>query len=203
MTSNFLIWVRCRVLGTALFAFSMATTANAAPAEEVGDGWYPPLKKGLWEIFNSNSQYAGHTTTELRCVGAVDQEKQTSKKEYLEETKYCRMAVLEASADKVEQRGECKQEGVTATVGVVYQGNFSHNFERRARSSFSVGTRSEVTTQLKKYRFVGMCPKGMLPGETTTIGSKNEIVAEWNRYTGHFKPFKNSVRLELRKLVAP
>jgi hypothetical protein len=203
MTSTWLIRMRCIALGTVLLAFSVATVAYAAPGKKIGDDWYPPLKKGLWEIFNSSSQNAGYTTTELRCVGAAGEEKQTSKKEHMEETKDCRISILKTSAQKVEQQRVCKRdEGVIATIGVVYQGDFSSKFERKATLSLSIPARQEGATQLKRYRFVGRCPKGMLPGETMTVNAEG-IVGEWDRYTGRIKPLESAVRLELRKQAAP
>jgi hypothetical protein len=199
MTSIQLSRLRCCVLGAILFAFSMATIANAS-AKKISDDWYPPLKKGLWEIFNSESLYGGYTTTELRCVGAVGQEKRTSKKEHMEQTKDCHTTVLQTSAKKVEQRRECKKyEGVTSTIDVVFQGDFSSNFERMMTLSMSIPTRQEGATKLNRYRFVGVCPKGMLPGDTFTTNKEGSVVGGFNRYTGRIKDMEIGVKSELIK----
>jgi hypothetical protein len=199
MISTMLFLLRCSIFGMFLLAFSMATMANP-PAQKISDDWYPPLKKGLWEIFNSESLYGGYTTTELRCVGEGGQEKRTSKKEHMEQTKDCHTTVLQTSAKKVEQRRECKKyEGVTSTIDVVFKGDFSSNFERMLTLSMSIPTRQEGATKLNRYRFVGMCPKGMLPGDTFTINSEGSVVGGFNRYTGRIKDMEIGVKSELIK----
>jgi hypothetical protein len=200
MTSTKLFPMRRSIFGMFLLTFSMATMANPS-AKKISDDWYPPLKKGLWEIFNSESLNAGYTTTELRCVGPLVRENRTSKKEYLEQTKDCRSTVLKSSAKKVEQQRECKKfDGVIGTIEVVYEGDFSNNFERTMKLSLSIPTRSEGATKLTKYRFVGMCPKGMLSGDSFTMNSEGNIVGGLNRYTGRIKPMESGVKSELQEL---
>lgn len=199
MTLTRLFRVGCSVLGASMLTFSLANASVKANGE-----WYPRQKRGLWEIVNSQSSSPAYKTTELRCVGAVVQETRTSKKEYLEETKDCRTVVLETSAKKVEQRRECKKyDGVIAKVRVVYQGDFSSHFERTMTLSLSVPTRLEGESKTTKYRFVGVCPKGMLPGDTFTTNSEGNIVGEWNRYTGRAILLESGPKFDKRKPSAP
>jgi hypothetical protein len=186
-----------------LIAISTATLAST-PSQKLNENWYPPLKKGLWRIFNSASLNAGYTTTELRCVGGAGQEKRTSRKEYLEEVKGCTTIVLKTSAKQVELQRQCNRgEGRTGTVDVIYQGDFSSNFERTMKLSQSMPTRAEGATKLTNYRFLGVCPKGMTPGDTFTRNSEGNVVGEWNRYTGRIKPMNSDIRAELKKRSSP
>jgi len=182
-----------------MLTFSLANASEKTNAE-----WYPQQKRGLWEIVNSQSSNAGYKTTELRCVGARAQETRTSKKEYLEETKDCRTVVLETSAKKVERQRECKKyDGIIATIKVVYEGDFSRHFERTMTLSLSVPTRLEGESKTTKYRFVGVCPKGMLPGDTFTTNSEGNIVGEWNRYNGRAILMESGPKFDKRKPRAP
>lgn len=199
MTAAQFFLVASRVLSALLLVFSMAD----ASAKIDGD-WYPQQKRGLWEIVNSQSPSTAYKTTELRCVGAAGQEKRTSKKEFLEETKDCRTTVLETSAKKVEQRRECKKyESLIATIRIVYQGDFSSHFERTMTLSLNVPTRLEGESKRTTYRFLGICPKGMSPGDTFTTNSDGHIVGEWNRYTGRVMVMESGPKFDKRKPSAP
>lgn len=198
MTSTQFCNVHISTFAMALLTFPSFSVANASATSSVN--WYPRHKTGLWVIKNEESQHAGHKTTELRCVGTLDEEKRTSKKEFLVENTDCRITVLKSSARKVAQRRICKKlDDVIATVSVIYQGDFARNYERKATLSLNIATRHEGAIQLKKYRFLGKCPKGTQPGDTFTTNAKGEIVGKWNRYTGLMKPLDLDVRDELRK----
>ena len=190
---------RCSVPGTTMLIFSLANASEKTTAE-----WYPQQKQGLWEIVNSQSANNGYKTTELRCVGAKAQETRTSKKEYLEETKDCRIVVLGTSAKKVERQRECKKyDDLIATIKVVYEGDFSSHFERTMTLSLNIPTRLESETKTTKYRYIGACPKGMSPGDTFTTNSDGNVVGEWNRYTGRAITMKSRPSLDKRKPSAP
>jgi len=143
----------------------------------------PILKLGLGEIRRSDSIAPTLITNERRCVGARKLEVLAANNQYEHDILQCNVSDVAVSSRKIEYVKKCEPDpGIVRTFKVVYERDFSKEFERTSTFSINIAITFEGAFQKVTHKFIGACPKNMRPGDIMLINSTGVIITQWNQY---------------------